>query len=63
MEAVLCLVKIKITQSPIPQKKEIVFDLKREKHKEIEKTWMRNYFQDDTVYGLKLSSIGNKIRW
>ena len=63
MEPESCFVKIQITQSPIPQKKEIVFDLKREKHKEIEKTWMRNYFQDDTVYGLELSSIGNKIRW
>ena len=63
MEPESCLVKIQITQSPIPQKKEIIFDLKREKHKEIEKTWMRNYFQDNTVYGLELSSIGNKIRW
>ena len=63
MEAELWIVKIKITQSPTQQEKEIVFDLKQEKQKEIEKTWMRNYFQDDTVYGLELSSIGNKIKW
>ena len=63
MEAELWLVKIKITQSPLQQEKEIVFDLKRKEQNEIQKTWMRNYFQDDTVYGLELSSIGNKIRW
>jgi len=63
MEAELCLVKIKITQSPLQQEKEIVFDLKRKEQNKIEKTWMRNYFQDDTVYGLELSSIGNEIRW
>ena len=63
MESELCLVKIQLTQSPIQQEKEMVFDLKREKQNEIEKSWMRNYFQDDTVYGLELSSIGNKIKW
>jgi len=62
-EAELWLTKIKITQSPLQQEKEIVFDLKRREQNEIEKTWMRNYFQDDTVYGLELSSIGNEIRW
>ena len=63
MEAESCLVKIIITQSPLQQEKETVFDLKQEKQKEIEKTWMRNFFQDDTVYGLELTSIGNKIKW
>ena len=63
MEPELWLVKIKITQSPIQQEKEFVFDYSLKKRNEIEKTWMRNYFQDDTVYGLELSSIGNEISW
>jgi hypothetical protein len=63
MEPALWLVKIKITQSPIQQEKELVFDYSLKKRNEIEKTWMRNYFQDDTVYGLELSSIGNEISW
>ena len=63
IEPELWLVKIKITQSPVKQEKELVFDYSLKDRNEIEKTWMRNYFQDETVYGLELSSIGNEISW
>jgi len=63
LEPELWLVKIKITQSPVQQEKELVFDYSLKDRNEIEKTWMRNYFQDETVYGLELSSIGNEISW
>jgi len=55
--------KVRITQGPAQQEKEIFFDFRKEKEFKIEKTWLRNYFQDDTVYGLELTSIGNQIVW
>jgi len=62
-EAEFWLVKIKITQGPLKQKKETIFGYGLRERYEIGKTWMRNYFQDQTVYGLELSSIGNEIGW
>ena len=62
-EAEIWLVKIKITQGPLKQEKETILGYNLRERYEIEKTWMRNYFQDDTVYGLELSSIGNEIGW
>lgn len=58
-----CQAKVRITQGPAQQEKEIFFDFRKEKEFKIEKTWLRNYFQDDTVYGLELTSIGNQIVW
>ena len=55
--------KVRITQGPAQQEKEIFFDFRKEKEYKIEKTWLRNYFQDETVYGLELTSIGNQIVW
>lgn len=62
-EAEIWLVKIKITQGPLKQEKETILGYSLKERYEIGKTWMRNYFQDDTVYGLELSSIGNEIGW
>ena len=63
METSFWLAKVKLTQGPAKQEKETLLDYEIRKKIEIDKTWLSNFFQDDTVYGLELTSIGNKIVW
>ncbi|MHA2282924.1 MAG: hypothetical protein ACXAC5_18940, partial [Promethearchaeota archaeon] len=63
METSFWLAKVKLTQSPAKREIEVLLDYENRKKVEIEKTWLTNFFQDDTVYGLELTSIGNKIVW
>ena len=63
MEAAYWLVKVILSQGPAKQEKETFLDYENKNKIEIEKTWLSNFFQNDTVYGLELTSIGNKIVW
>jgi hypothetical protein len=53
--------RVRLTQGPAHQKQEIILDQKRGTQVKIEKSWLRNYFHDNTVYGLELISMGDKI--
>ena len=57
------LAKVKLTQGPANREVEELLDYENIKKIQLEKTWLTNFFQDDTVYGLELTSIGNKIVW
>jgi len=63
METKFWLAKVILTQGPAKQEIEAILDYENLKRIEIEKTWLSNFFQDNTVYGLELTSIGNKIVW
>ncbi|KKK51990.1 hypothetical protein LCGC14_3109440, partial [marine sediment metagenome] len=55
------IARVRLNQAPTRQEVEVINNIQT--RVKIEKTWMRNYFQDHTVYGLQLTSLGNMIRW
>ena len=55
--------RVRITQGLVQQQEEIILDHNKGTHVKIEKSWLRNYFQDQTIYGLELTSIGDRIIW
>jgi len=59
----LFLAQVILTQGPIKQETEIIFDYQDEIEIKIPKTWFRNYFRDFTVYGLELFTEGEKLTW
>jgi hypothetical protein len=57
------LAQVIIEQAPIKQEKEKIYDFDKKKEIEIPKTWLCNYFLDQTIYGIQLISEGEKISW
>ncbi|MFX1365139.1 MAG: helicase HerA domain-containing protein [Promethearchaeota archaeon] len=55
--------RVRLTQAPAQQQQETILDQKRSTPVKIQKSWLRNYFHDNTVYGLELTSLGDKIIW
>lgn len=63
MEVEFYLAQVILEQGPINQEREVIFDYENRVNIEIPKTWLRNYFRDLTVYGLELSTDGEKLNW
>ncbi len=63
MEVEFYLAQVILEQGPINQEREVIFDYETRVNIEIPKTWLRNYFRDLTVYGLELSTDGEKLNW
>ena len=59
----LFLAQLILTQGPIKHESEIIYDYEDGVEIKIPKTWFRNYFRDLTVYGLELSTEGEKLTW